>query len=115
MSEFYQQAGRTSPVLISWTGASHGIRAQEESPEFDMPGLPDMVDALTNRPNAVAAGGRDTIIDLPLRVSTDAALRLARLRSQQKWKAHARKSPAYARRPSEFPDARVKPVADGAP
>lgn len=57
--------------------------------------------------------GRDTIIDLPLRVSADAAAKLARLRSQRAWKALLRKTPAYARLLDEYPDARMTPIADG--
>lgn len=51
--------------------------------------------------------GRDTAIDLPLRVSSAATSQLLRLRSQRKWKALLRKTPAYARLLDEFPDARV--------
>ena len=57
--------------------------------------------------------GRDTIIDLPLRVSADAVAKLARLRSRRTWTAILRKTPAYARLLDEYPDARVKPVAGG--
>lgn len=58
--------------------------------------------------------GRDTIIELPLRVSADAAVKLARLRSQRTWKALLRKTPAYARLLDEYPDARITPLAGGA-
>jgi hypothetical protein len=58
--------------------------------------------------------GRDTIIDLPLRVSADAAAKLARLRGQRTWKALLRKSPAYARLLDEYPEARITPITSGA-
>jgi hypothetical protein len=59
--------------------------------------------------------GRDTAIDLPLRVSSAATSKLMRLRNQRKWKALLRETPAYARLLDEFPDARVTPIAQRNP
>jgi hypothetical protein len=54
--------------------------------------------------------GRDTVIDLPIRVSSGATSKLMRLRNQRKWKSLLRKTPAYARLLDEFPSARVIPI-----
>jgi hypothetical protein len=55
--------------------------------------------------------GRDTSLDIPLRISSDAASQILRIRRQKKLKALLRKTPIYAALLDEFPQAHVTALA----
>lgn len=97
----------------SWVRGSEPIGARDAIVYFVFLGWIGALIAYCKSRDRREELGRDTILDLPLRVSADAVAKLARLGSQRRWKAILRKTPAYARLLDEFPDARVKPVADG--
>jgi hypothetical protein len=55
--------------------------------------------------------GRDTSVDVPLRVSSDVRESVCRLRGQSRLKKMLRCTPIYAKLLKEFPRAVVKPVS----
>jgi hypothetical protein len=54
--------------------------------------------------------GRDTSIELPLRVSSDVASTVMAIRRQKKLKTLLRTTPAYAELLRDYPDAEVRPL-----
>jgi len=59
--------------------------------------------------------GRETTIDLPVRISPEARPELERLRSQKRIKAVLSQTPIYAQLLREFPEATVEPVKPNRP
>lgn len=55
--------------------------------------------------------GRDTYLEIPLRVSSDVASQIARIRRQRTLKRLLRQTPIYAALLDEYPDAHVTPLA----
>lgn len=77
-----------SVLLLGWSGAWLAARESPPSQEF----------------------GRDTVLELPLRVSSDVASAVMRIRRQKKLKVLLQQTPIYARLLEEFPDADVRPL-----
>ena len=54
--------------------------------------------------------GRDTVVEVPVRISSDLADEMLRIRQQKKLKSILRKTPIYAKLLEEFPRASVQPL-----
>jgi len=72
-------------VVLGWIGALIGSWRSEPREEF----------------------GRDTFLDIPLRISSDAVSKVARIRSQRIWRRLLRSVPVYARLLDEFPGTKI--------
>jgi len=57
--------------------------------------------------------GRDTAVEVPVRIASDVRSKLMRMRRQKKLKALLGQTPIYAELLREYPEARIAPVRSG--
>jgi len=75
-------------LLLGWIAAL--IASRESQPEEEL--------------------GRETSVELPLRISSDVDSKVVAIRGQKKLKKLLRETPIYAELLQEFPDANVRPL-----
>ena len=64
----------------------------------------------TIRPQRRRVLGRETFIDIPIRISSDVRARLLRMRRQKKLKAMLHQTPIYSQLLHEYPNATITPI-----
>ncbi len=63
-----------------------------------------------NNSEPIKEFGRDTSIEVPLRISSESRSAIVKLRNQSKLKSLLRQTPIYERLLQEFPDAEIIPI-----